>query len=317
MASYSLSNINTNDDWRPHIVSSIVACMVFAGISVIGRVVSRRINKLELSASDFLSVGGLLGAWVISLIVIEEAKLGLGRHIEVVPLANVRMILLTTYIGEIFYSITFPMVKLSILLLYRSIFPGKGMMLATNIVATFVIGWGISLLLVSIFSCKPIHGFWDVTVKSTCVDSKWFFVGNSIPNMIADLVILCLPMRKVWLLKMSTRSKWAVSAIFLLGGFVVVASALRVYFMLTMNPSDITWTYVGVGLWTAVEIDVAVTSACLPTLRPVLSHLVPVFFDVFKSRIGRSKGTHDSSNNTHLRGEEFQRLPEYQMQSMK
>lgn len=54
------------------------------------------------------------------------------------------MLYQTTYIGQIFYSVTFPMLKISVLLLYRSIFPGKTMRLATNLVGAFVILWGIA-----------------------------------------------------------------------------------------------------------------------------------------------------------------------------
>ncbi|APA06316.1 hypothetical protein SS1G_01175 [Sclerotinia sclerotiorum 1980 UF-70] len=74
---------------------------------------------------------------------------------------------------------------------------------------------------------------------------------------------------------MSTSSKAAVSGMFLLGGFVVVASGLRIYFVLKLDTLDMTWTYVGLALWSAVEIDVAIISACLPTLRPVVTYLVP------------------------------------------
>jgi len=310
-------------DRRPGIIISVSVCMALAALSVIGRLVSRKMKGAKLSASDFWVIGGLAGAWVISLIIIEEAKLGLGRHIELVPFPNVREILLTTYIGEIFYSTTFPMIKISILLLYRSLFPGKRMVLATNIVGLFVILWGLSLLLVSIFSCNPIHGFWDLEVESKCVNSKWFFVGNSIPNILADIVILCLPMRDLWHLNMSTRSKVAVSGMFLLGSFVVVSSALRIYFMLTMNLMDMTWTYVGVGLWTAVEIDVAVISACLPTLRPVLGYLIPSFFREIIPGTAKDKSSNILSNNFSAHGgtnwshgEEFQRLPEYAMVSV-
>ncbi|KAF1961785.1 hypothetical protein CC80DRAFT_392505, partial [Byssothecium circinans] len=97
----------------------------------------------------------------------------------------------------------------------------------------------------------------------------------SIPNILADLLILSLPVKEVIHLQMSRSSKTLVCGMFLLGGFVIIASGLRVYFMLDMDLMDMTWTYQGVGLWTAVELDVAVISACLPLIRPTLEFLVP------------------------------------------
>ncbi|GAP89890.1 putative integral membrane protein [Rosellinia necatrix] len=263
------------DDLRGYIIASVIPCMVLGFVALALRLLSRRIKYSALMVSDYLAISGFLCSWVISLIIISEAKLGLGLHISQVPFANIRLILLTTFIGELFYSIGFTVIKLSILMLYRQLFPTRLILVSTTALAVFVILWGIALLLVSIFSCEPIHGFWDIDIPSKCVDSKWFFVGNAIPNILADLFLLFLPMRDVWKLKMSIQSKIGVTGLFALGSFVIIASGLRIKFTLSINPQDVTWDYVGVGLWTAVEINVAVISCCLPTVRPAVSLIVP------------------------------------------
>ena len=43
-------------------------------------------------------------------------------------------------------------------------------------------------------------------------------MGNAIPNIITDVIILALPMGKVWHLQMSRGRRLAVSGMFLLGG---------------------------------------------------------------------------------------------------
>lgn len=122
------------------------------------------------------------------------------------------------FAAEILYSICLPLIKISILLLYRSIFPTYGFTVATNVVGAFVIAWGTACLLVSIFSCVPIRGFWDITTPSKCISTREFFMGISIPNIIMDVTILALPMGKVWHLQMSRGRRLAVSGMFLLGG---------------------------------------------------------------------------------------------------
>ena len=87
-----------------------------------------------------------------------------------------------------------------------------------NVTGAFVVAWGLVLILVSIFTCKPIHGLWDITIPSTCINSRDFFLGNSIPNICMDVFILSLPVRKVWQLQMPVRQKFLVSGLFLLGG---------------------------------------------------------------------------------------------------
>ncbi|KAI0147572.1 hypothetical protein GGR57DRAFT_515601 [Xylariaceae sp. FL1272] len=270
-------NTRASDDLRGHIITSIIPCMVLGFLALLLRLLSRRIKRSSLVSSDYLAVAGFICSWAVSLVVISEARLGLGLHIDRVPLPNIRLILLTTFVGELFYSIGFTVIKLSILMLYRQLFPTRFINTSTTILSIFVVLWGVALLLVSIFSCRPIHGFWDLDVPSTCVDSKLFFVGNAVPNILADICLLLLPMREVWKLQMSIRNKIGVTALFALGSFVIVASGLRIKFTLEIRPEDLTWSYVGVGLWTAIEINVAVISSCLPTVRPVVALILPDF----------------------------------------
>jgi hypothetical protein len=45
--------------------------MVLSGLSLVGRFTSRYLKKASVTISDGLIVGGLLGAWALTLIVIE------------------------------------------------------------------------------------------------------------------------------------------------------------------------------------------------------------------------------------------------------
>lgn len=113
-----------------------------------------------------------------------------------------------------------PLVKVSILLLYYGLFPGKTFALYIYIVGAFVGAWGLAVLMTTIFTCKPIRGFWEPAMISPieCINQRAFFIGNSALNILADVAILCLPVGKVWHLQMSRRSKIAVSGMFMLGG---------------------------------------------------------------------------------------------------
>ncbi|KUI60877.1 hypothetical protein VP1G_08082 [Cytospora mali] len=193
---------NTSDDDRTRIITSVSACMALALIATAMRFASRRVKRTSLIASDYLSIFGLLCACVVSSITILQTHFGLGLHVDRVSMPNIRNILLTAFLGEISYSIGFTFIKLSILALYRHIFPTR-------------------------------------------------------------------------FIKLHLRSKVAVSLIFMLGSFVIIASGLRLKSMLSMNETDMTWSYVGIALWSAVEIDLGVVSCCLPVMRPMLAWLIP------------------------------------------
>ena len=116
------------------------------------------------------------------------------------------------------YTITLVLAKISILYLYRSIFPGRDFRIATNLIGAFVLCWGISVPLITIFSCKPIDGSWDITVPSSCINRRNLFIGFAVLNILADVFILALPMREVWRLQVALRQKLMISGMFLLGG---------------------------------------------------------------------------------------------------
>ncbi|KAI1454744.1 hypothetical protein F4805DRAFT_460406 [Annulohypoxylon moriforme] len=262
-------------------VAAIVPCMVLSFIALVMRIASRRIKGTRFLISDYLAIGGFICSWIVSLIVIEEARLG---QIRPMTASNQRETLKISFVSGMFYGSGFILIKLSIIMLYRQLFPTRFIRISTAILAFCVVGWGLSLVLATIFSCKPIHGFWDVDIPSTCINTKWFCVGNGIPNIITDACLLCLPVREVWRLQLSWRSKAGISSLFILGGFVIVASCLRIGSMLVATSSSQTWTYVDVSVWATIEINVAVMCCCFPTVRPVLAWLMPESLKRTRSR---------------------------------
>jgi hypothetical protein len=128
---------------------------------------------------------------------------------------------MSLYVGCIIYAFAISIIKVSILLLYRSLFPTPGMNLATKIICGLSIAWGIETALVGTFSCSPVRAFWDLSFpqdQKRCIDTTTFFIANSALHVMLDIAILVLPIRKVWALKMSVQKKVVVSFMFLLGG---------------------------------------------------------------------------------------------------
>ena len=146
------------------------------------------------------------------------ATIGLGRHIETLSTEHIRLWFFTTWIGTCAYLVALSATKVSILLFYKSIFPGSGFHLRLKLVGAFVVAWAITFIFANTFACKPISGSWNVTLPSTCIDRSGELIGQSVLNILADLAILCLPMRPVWRLQLPPRQKVAVLGMFLLGG---------------------------------------------------------------------------------------------------
>ncbi|KAF2966204.1 hypothetical protein GQX73_g7379 [Xylaria multiplex] len=64
---------------------------------------------------------------------------------------------------------------------------------------------------------KPLATMARHDIPSKCIDSKWVFIGNAVPNILTDLILLVLPMRDVWNTQLDRKSKIAATAIFALG----------------------------------------------------------------------------------------------------
>ncbi|KAI1146945.1 hypothetical protein F4825DRAFT_472058 [Nemania diffusa] len=118
----------------------------------------------------------------------------------------------------------------------------------TNIVGA----WGIAVLLLTLLQCVPTRDFGDKTIEAACnVDSQKFLFGISIPT------------------SSSMNQKQVLVSILLLGGFVCIASILRLVALVTESTGpDISWNIINQSIWAVVEADFAIISACLPTLRP-------------------------------------------------
>ena len=105
---------------------------------------------------------------------------------------------------------------------------------------------------------------------------------------------------------MPTRQKIVVSGIFLLGAFVVISSIFRVVAMFdALIPNrDTTWTRAPAFYWATIETGVGIVSACLPTMRPLISKSGPESIiqsvqRMLRGPFSRSKLSQDSSSFNH------------------
>jgi hypothetical protein len=80
---------------------------------------------------------------------------------------------------------------------------------------------------------SPFGYYWEILsgAKGTCVDEGAHLLTSTIMNVFIDLVILILPIKTLLALKIRTIQKIQVIAVFGAGIFVVVSSAVKVYYV--------------------------------------------------------------------------------------
>lgn len=119
---------------------------------------------------------------------------------------------------ECVYLVAVALLKLSLLALYFRLFPTREFKISTYILSGIIILWCIALNCVAIFQCNPVKKSWLPMTPGTCINLKAAFIGNAIPNIITDVIILLLPVRQVWKLQVRPAQRASLLAMFLLGG---------------------------------------------------------------------------------------------------
>ena len=141
-------------------------------------------------------------------------SIGLGKHVDQISGSHSELAKLL-FIENIIYNTGLTAIKMSVLLFYVRVF---GIVLVYRfifwIVAFLVIGWGISMNFMSIFSCAPIRKAWDSTLPGHCHPLSKIFLGTAVSNIVIDFILLVLPVLMLWRLRMQISNKIALVAVF-------------------------------------------------------------------------------------------------------
>ena len=117
-------------------------------------------------------------------------------------------------------SLTFGIIKLSVLLLYRRLFIGSLFDFYSLTMCGVIALWSLSFFFAFAFQCgTDIANWWTsaATIEAYCDNTGALSVAFAISDVITDLMILITPLPIVWRLQMSVANKVGVTAIFLLG----------------------------------------------------------------------------------------------------
>ncbi|KAJ5267741.1 hypothetical protein N7478_010549 [Penicillium angulare] len=171
------------------------------------------------------------------------------------------------FIAQFLYVGTVCFAKFSILAMYWRLFKIEHYVrVAIYVLAVMVACWGLGVIITSCLLCIPLKGYWNKTIKAKCgVDSRIYFIGNAIPNIVTDAAILYVPIHVVWGLNLRMLQKIILSFVFLMGAFATATSIIRLIYLMSLDltSGDVTWTTRKIQIWTPVEMDMVIISALL------------------------------------------------------
>ncbi|SPJ75756.1 related to integral membrane protein [Fusarium torulosum] len=255
------------------VIAVVVVCQVISVFIVALRLWTRGVIIRAVGADDYLAIVSLLCVLACGFSNISQTNYGLGRHVATLKEGELLLYLRNFYITIVLYTSAVMFLKMTLLVGYYRVLAVQNSRKFYIAAIVLVGGWSVSQLGVAIFGCSPIHGFWDLSVKTHCINTTVMWYTNVAGNIATDLIVIVLPIPAIVKLNLPNRQKWYLVGIFVLGTFTVIISFVRIPFL--SNSLDVTWVQVKSTLWSILEITSALVCACLPTLRPFVRHYFP------------------------------------------
>ncbi|KAI1330661.1 hypothetical protein F5Y16DRAFT_396153 [Xylariaceae sp. FL0255] len=196
--------------------------------------------------------------------------------------------------------------KISILCFFLRIFPNRRFRIAVKIMMTWIAVGTTVFILMGIFQCDPVNYNWEGWEgrwkgRYSCLDINWISWAAAVFVITHEMVIIALPIPLLLRLNVSTRRKVGIVLMFSLGVFVIITSCIRLRYQISFARSaNATWDYTDVIIWTALEVNVSIITACLPAIRQLLGERLRALFagsDHFWQR--HTRQAVQSSNTAH------------------
>ncbi|KAK4121368.1 hypothetical protein N657DRAFT_623734 [Parathielavia appendiculata] len=276
-------------DRGPAVFAVTTATLCLATLFVAARLVTRVGIVRRTRACDHMMTLAWLIAVFLSTSVILAAKRGLGRHERDIDPDKRSGLRRCEYVFSVLYNPVLMATKTSILLFYLRLSKQtqRTLRLASWATMGVVNVAGTVLTFINIFQCQPVRAAWDITVqRQRCIPLLTEFICSAPVNVVTDLAILALPIPVLTSMRLPPRQKTILVATFALGIFVTVVDVIRIYYLqqaIDRAPTarygqsdDFSWNASLALMWSAVEVNVGIICACIPTLKPLFIRILPV-----------------------------------------
>ncbi|QKX53297.1 uncharacterized protein TRUGW13939_00375 [Talaromyces rugulosus] len=252
-----------------------IAMIVIAVLSVVIRFAARIKTRTKFKINDAFLVAGLLSflGVEISLLAGIYTSGGTLDESQIKDLQDLINLFKYVFALESFVTTAITLIKLSILALYRDLFPIQQFRAYTVVIGTLCLIWYIICFLINIFQCTPVKAAWQLDLltkgEAKCLVYGHYIIGYEVSNMLLDITILALPIHVLHTLHLSRPRKIIVGGLFALGGFIIIVCIIRTVYLSDATLENPVALYNGLN-WTSVELAVGILCACIPVYGPLL-----------------------------------------------
>ncbi|KAI3317471.1 hypothetical protein HD806DRAFT_514695 [Xylariaceae sp. AK1471] len=264
-----------NGNLKAHFGIAISVFLVLTGASL--RAYSRLFCMKQVKLEDYVALAAL-GPYIAFIYGVYSLMNITGFYVHQwnVRAKDVPSALYIIYTNTSLFQATIGSVKTAVLLEWTRIFvpPGtrNGFYWTCQIVMWVNILYYIAVVTVSGISCFPHEKIWNMNLPGKCFNTKAFFITNAVLNLTSDIIILALPQKIIWGLKMSKQKKIGVSLVFAVGVVACLVGAARltravIYYLSNDNLYNISAVFV----WCTTELSVAFLVFCLPAIPKIFT----------------------------------------------
>ncbi|KAG4437240.1 hypothetical protein IFR05_007294 [Cadophora sp. M221] len=263
---------------------------VLATFFVAARLISRFGVLRHRTADDWVMILAWFLAFGLSFSIDYGTSKGLGRHDVDIPPSWLGPLRGSEYAFTIIYNPALMATKTSILIFYLRMSRNTQQILriASYVTLAVVNIAGVVLTFLNAFQCSPVSAAYDPTKSNQkCISIVTLYLCSAPVNIITDLAILVLPIPVLTGMRLPQRQKTILILTFALGVFVTIVDVVRIYYLQQAVDSqsiahsrlgtgvDFAWTASTALMWSAVEVNIGIICACIPTLKPLVKRILP------------------------------------------
>ena len=288
-------------DRGPETSAVTIIFIALATAFVAGRFYTRTFIVRSIKQDDWWILGAWLLAVGFSSAICAGVGYGLGKHKSDISNDEFAALRKSEYAFAILYNPCLMVTKTSIIIFYLSVM-SKDVdpvfkwcnwitLAVTNVVGT-------ALTLYNIFQCTdPVSAGYRYPTPETahCTDIVTLYLSSAPVNIITDIAILFLPMPILTGMRLPKKQKIILIVTFGFGAFVPVVDVVRLAYLqraaaarlstvktdagvrTIRDDNDFSWDASLSFMWSAVEVNLGIICACVPSLKPLFLKFLPSF----------------------------------------
>ncbi|KAF8053884.1 hypothetical protein FPV67DRAFT_1443036 [Lyophyllum atratum] len=236
----------------------------------------------SVTIDDYLIAFALINAWGLGVSNYFHVHYGTGTHVS--ELTDYARIIIPTlklwYAYQLQYLLVLYFVKASILCFYYRLSPKRLYRWSVYALGGIITVYTTAMFFVNVFECPDdITRAWKPEFPQGCNNLVIVYYAMAAFNITTDILIFLLPMPTVFALQVNARKRTALLLIFSIGSLAVIASIVRInalykYQHAAQNMGDVPYVAAYILIWTQVEINMAISSASAPALKPLVKSLL-------------------------------------------